>query len=339
MRPALFAVLALIASAMVAIPSTVRAHALQPGYLEVLPLGENTWRVLWKKPVVGGQPMAIDALLPEACSPRRAQDLRFDGTAYIAQWVAQCSEGLQGQRIEIEGLSRTQTDVLVRYAVTDGQAETQRLTPDAPGFDIPAPRGAIGVFAAYVPLGLEHILSGPDHLLFVFALILLIRSPGRLVGAITAFTVAHSITLAAATLGWIVVPVPPVEAVIALSIMFLAAELVSGNENGDRLSERAPWMVSFGFGLLHGLGFASALLEVGLPREEVPLALLAFNVGVEIGQLLFVACVLLAGAALGRLFSAAFKASLAPGGRGRALTSYAIGGVAGFWFVERIAAF
>lgn len=315
------------------------AHALQPGFLELRALGGDVWRAVWKVPQVRGQPMPIVAVLPETCDPRRPPAPRFDGSAFVATWTATCPGGLMGGEIRIEGLEQTETDVLVRYELATDDVENQRLTPTTTEFVVPVPQGKIGVFATYGALGVDHILKGVDHILFVLALILLIRERGRLVGAVTAFTVAHSLSLAAAALGWIVVPAPPVEAVVALSIMFLAAELLRPAGKGLRLTERYPWVVAFAFGLLHGLGFARALLEIGLPRGEVPLALFAFNLGVEVGQLAFIALVLVVGVLLGRLYPAMMAAARRPGGWQIGVTGYAMGGVAGVWFVERVAGF
>ena len=211
---------------ILALAGPAGAHALQPGFLDLKALGGDAWRVFWKVPTEGAGAMAISALLPEACAPRQAEGLRFDGSAFVAEWVAICPGGLKGGEVRIEGLELTATDVLVRYELSPGNPESQRLTAATPGFSVPAPQGRLGVVATYFGLGVEHILLGIDHLLFVFALILLVRNKRQLIGAVTAFTVAHSLSLAAAALGWIVVPAPPVEAVVALSIMFLAAELV-----------------------------------------------------------------------------------------------------------------
>jgi hydrogenase/urease accessory protein HupE len=315
------------------------AHALEPGFLELRALGGEVWRAFWKVPHVGGRPMPIVAVLPVGCDVRRPPEPRFDGTAFVVAWAATCPGGIEGGEIRIDGLERTETDVLVRYELAPGEAESQRLTPVRTGFVVPEPQGRIGVFATYGALGVDHILNGADHLMFVFALLLLIRDRARLIGAVTAFTVAHSTSLAAAALGWIVVPAPPVEAVVALSIMFLAAELLRPSGEGLRLTERYPWVVAFAFGLLHGLGFARALLDVGLPKGEVPLALLAFNLGVEAGQLMFIAVVLVTGALLGRLYPAMMAAARRPGGWGIGATSYAMDGVAAVWFVGRVAAF
>ena len=195
-----------------------------------------------------------------------------------------CTRGLEGQRIAIDRLDGTLTDVLVRIENTDGSVRTARLTPSAPSFIVPEQPGPLMVLRAYVGLGVEHILFGVDHLLFVLCLLLLVKSLRQLLATITAFTLAHSITLAAATLGFIHVPTAPVEATIALSIVFLASELVRGEAGRGAVTRSYPWLVAFSFGLLHGLGFAGALAEVGLPQGEIPLALFAFNVGVELGS-------------------------------------------------------
>jgi hydrogenase/urease accessory protein HupE len=324
---------------LLALAGPAAPHALQPGFLDLKVLGGDVWRVYWKVPTVGGGALPIAAVLPESCTPRRPEGLRFDGTAFVAEWAATCPGGLQGGEIRVEGLERTQTDVLVRYELVPGTAESQRLTAATTAFAVPEPQGRLGVAATYLALGVDHILRGIDHLMFVFALILLIRDRRRLVWAVTAFTAAHSLSLAAAALGWIVVPAPPVEAVVALSIMFLAAELLRPADAEAGLTERFPWIVAFAFGLLHGLGFARALLEVGLPEGEVPLALLAFNLGVEAGQLMFIALVIILGVLLGRLYPMMVAALTRSGGRGLGTVSYGMGGVAAFWFVQRVAAF
>jgi hypothetical protein len=331
---------ALLLAVLVALPGgEARAHALQPGFLELSTLGGEVWRAFWKVPQVGGRPMPIVAVLPEACEVRRPPELRFDGAAFVAEWVASCPGGLEGGTIVIEGLERTETDVLVRYELAPGVVESQRLTGSSTRFTVPDPQGVWGIAATYGALGVDHILKGVDHLMFVFALLLLVPDRRRLIGAVTAFTVAHSLSLAAASLGWIVVPAPPVEAVIALSIMFLAAELVKPPGQGLRLTERWPWIVAFAFGLLHGLGFARALLEIGLPEGEVPLALFSFNLGVEAGQLMFIALVLVVGALLARLYPVLMSAAAWPGGPSRGIAAYAMGCIAAVWFVERLIAF
>jgi hypothetical protein len=335
-RRLVFALLCLLAVA----PSAARAHALEPGFLELTPFGVSEWRVIWRKPQVEGLPMAIDAVLPDGCSPRRGPSPTFDGRAFLTGWLANCPGGLTGSEIRIEGLERTQTDVLVRYTTSaDAAAQAVRLTAAAPAFTVPAEPGPLGVAAGYFALGVDHILKGIDHLLFVLMLLFLIRAWRPMLAAVTSFTIAHSLSLGAASLGWIVVPAPPVEAIVALSIAFLAAELLHQPGERPRLSERYPWAVAFAFGLLHGLGFARALLEVGLPEGDVPLALLAFNVGVEAGQILFILVALALGAAFARLYPALVHGLTAPGTRGLRAVAYCVGTLAAFWTVERIAGF
>jgi hydrogenase/urease accessory protein HupE len=331
---------ALILAALAALlPGRVESHALEPGYLELSHFGGTEWRVTWRKPQVQGRPMAIDAVLPETCTPRRGPAPTFDGRAFVAGWVADCPDDLGGGTIAIEGLEVTRTDVLVRYTLADEAApQSHRLTPDTPAFEVPPPQGPLARFADYFRLGVDHILSGLDHLLFVLALLLLIRRAGPLLAAITSFTVAHSISLGAATFGWFVVPAPPVEAVVALSIVVVAAELAQPPEQGLRLTERFPWTVAFLFGLLHGLGFASALRELGLPEGDVALALLAFNLGVEAGQLMFIAVVLTAGLFLARLLRGGAPI-LAPGSQSLRVSAYAIGTLASVWMIDRVAGF
>ena len=280
----LFRLLALVLAISVLAPRSAEAHALQPGYLSVSPLAGDSYRVFWRKPDVRGAPMAIDARLPDNCDPVVGPPVQSDGLAWVSTWVATCPGGLIGGDITIDGLETQQNDILIRLELRDGASQSIRLTPDKTNFAIVGDPGAMDVITAYFSLGVDHILEGLDHLLFVFALLLLIPDRWRLVGAITAFTIAHSITMAVATLGLVTLPGPPVEAVIALSIMFIASELVQRDPNAPRLSERFPWIVSFSFGLLHGFGFAGALSEIGLPQNDVPLALLSFNLGVEAGQ-------------------------------------------------------
>lgn len=322
------------------LPLRAGAHALEPGFLEIRPLGGADWRVTWRKPQVQGQPMEIDASLPEGCSPRRADAPHFDGRAFVSGFVTTCSGGLAGGTIAIEGLEAQRTDVLVRYTLEDGESpQSRRLTPDSPSFVVPPPQGVFSLAQSYFALGVDHILQGVDHLLFVLLLLLVIREVRPLVAAITAFTVAHSFSLAAAALGWIWVPAAPVEAIVALSIMILAAELLQREGEGLQLTRRFPWAVAFAFGLLHGLGFARALLEVGLPEGEVPLALLAFNLGVEAGQLLFVFVCVAAGLAIARLYPELRARALAPRGPVLRLAAYAVGTLSAYWVVERVAGF
>jgi hydrogenase/urease accessory protein HupE len=242
--------------------------------------------------------------------------------------------GLSGKRIDFVGLQATITDVLVRVQMLDGTYSTTLISPSRPWIDVATSRGWLGVAGAYLKHGIEHILFGYDHLLFVLALILIVRSYRVLLLTVTAFTVAHSITLSLATLGVVRVPGPPVEAAIALSILLLACEIIRSKQGRVGLTANWPWLVAFSFGLLHGFGFASALAEIGLPQKDIPLALFAFNVGVEIGQLIFIAIVLGALACARRIkFPPVFERYASTG------ATYAIGIVAAFWFIERLAGF
>ncbi|WP_417666829.1 HupE/UreJ family protein [Roseibium sp.] len=311
-------------------------HALQPGYAALEQTSDTDWRIFWRKPDVSGKPMAIDLELPAVCTPRQPPPVVLAAGAWEAGWSVRCNAPLTGLVVNIPGLERTQTDVLVRFAPLYAPAASLRLTPDAPSAELPKRAGLQEIFITYAGLGFEHILEGWDHLLFVFALMILIRDAWRLFGAVTAFTLAHSLTLAGSTLGWFSLPSAPVEAVIALSIVFLAREIAASRPGAPSLAESAPWLVTFAFGLLHGLGFAGALKEIGLPQSDIPLALFAFNVGVEAGQLAFIAVA-------GALLLAATKIAQWHGSQQRRLAlrmmAYGIGGWSSYWLIERTLSF
>jgi hydrogenase/urease accessory protein HupE len=310
------------------------AHEVRPAYLEIRQTSPDAYAVLWKVPARGeGLRLAIRPLLPEGTVAEGAGAAVMAGDAIVERWSIRRAGGLGGGTIRIAGLDATLTDVLVRFQRLDGGVQVVRLTPSSPSFVVEAAPSAFGIASSYAGLGIEHILLGFDHLLFVLALMLIVRGGWRLAQAITAFTVAHSITLGLAVLGILDVPQPPVEAAIALSILLLAAEVVRQDTTGATLASRAPWLVAFAFGLLHGLGFASALLEIGLPTGDIPLALMAFNVGVELGQLAFVIVFVAAARALSRWSVASI------GGYARPATAYAVGSLAAFWLVQRVAAF
>jgi hydrogenase/urease accessory protein HupE len=311
-------------------PEIACGHEVRPGYLELRQIGTETWSVLWKVPAQGEMRLSIHPQFPEMCAPASEPTASQIIGAFTERTTMVCKGGLIGRAIGIDGLSATITDALVRSVRADGSVQVARLTPSAPAFVFEGTLGSLQVARAYTSLGVEHILGGIDHLLFVLGLLLIVRSRWLLVKAITAFTVAHSVTLGAATLDWVHVPQPPVEAVIALSILFLASELAKQRHGHRGLIEHYPWIVAFTFGLLHGFGFAGALREVGLPENEIPLALLTFNVGVEIGQLLFVGTVLLALAALRRLF-------LRVPAWIHATPAYGIGTMAACWWLQRMA--
>ncbi len=326
--------LVLCAGACVSFPLAVRpaaAHEMRPCYLELRELRPGEFGVLWKTPMLGDARLALEPVFSGEASKVTPVTTRTVPGAALQQWKL-LAPALRRQTLRIQGLEVTMTDALARIEFLDGTSWTARLTPRQPAATIPARESAAGVAGVYSKLGVEHILSGLDHLLFVLALILITRGRWRLVKTITAFTVAHSLTLGLATLGLVQVPQAPVEAVIALSIVFVAAEIVHGLHGREGITARAPWLVAFAFGLLHGLGFAGALREVGLPHGHIPVALLFFNLGVEAGQLLFVSAALSLAAVARRIRLPVPRwADLA--------TPYAIGAVAMFWVIRRVAAF
>ena len=306
------------------------AHELRPGFLEIKQTGIETYDLRFKVPARGDMRLGLHVRLPAECSQTEQPRAEHTGGAFLEWSAVQCPGGLVGRDVSIDGLSGTFTDVVVRVERVDGSVQAARLTPDQTSFTVAAEPSLFDTARTYFLLGVEHILLGVDHLLFVLALLLLVRDVWMLVKVITAFTVAHSLTLALAALGWANIPQAPVEAVIALSIMFVAAETVRESGPKTNFTKRAPWIVAFAFGLLHGLGFGGALKEIGLPQSEVPLALLSFNLGVEAGQLLFVCAVLAMKALFDRLVT--LKLSWA-----RSVIGYGIGSLAAVWFVQRVA--
>ncbi len=310
---------------------------MRPAYLELRQTTAETYDVLWKVPARGDS-MRLGIYVEFPPDARNVTEPRgtMANNALVERWTVQRAGGLTGSTIHISGLSATTTDVLARLERLDGTTQVTRLTPTSASFVIEATPRPMQVAATYLKLGVEHILGGIDHLLFVLALLILVKGMRRLVWTVTAFTIAHSLTLAAATLGFVHVPGPPVEAAIALSIVFVAAEIIRNRQGEAGLTERYPWVVAFTFGLLHGLGFASALNQIGLPQSAIPVALLFFNVGVEIGQLLFIATVFIVIALVRQVNRRVPVTGSAWAWR---VPPYAIGSVAAFWVIQRIAAF
>jgi hydrogenase/urease accessory protein HupE len=306
------------------------AHEVRPAYLEIVESRAGELSVLWKTPMLGDARLALVPELSGSTQSTPPVTTRV-GSAALQTWTLRAAD-LRGQTLRIRGLEGTMTDTLVRVDFADGTAWTHRLTARAPETVIPLRPSPRSVAGLYLWLGVEHILIGIDHLLFVLALLIITRGGWKLVTTVTAFTIAHSITLAAATLGLVHVPSKPVEAAIALSIVFVAAEIVHRLRGREGLTAQMPWIVAFTFGLLHGLGFAGALAEVGLPEGRIPLALLFFNIGVEAGQLLFVGLVVAAIALVRHVGMAAPRwAGFVP--------PYAIGSLATLWLVQRITSF
>jgi hydrogenase/urease accessory protein HupE len=320
--------IAMAATFAMLITGVASAHEVRPAYLSVQEDAPNEFSVLFKTPMQGDARLALSALFSgkvETLTPIVAHPT---GDAMVQTWRMRMLEPLAGQTVLIDGLQNTMTDALVHVVFANGNSWTERLTPSEPSAVIPASQSAWAVFATYVRHGIEHIAFGFDHLLFVTALMLIVRDWRKLVKAITAFTAAHSITLTCATLGWVTLPSAPVEAMIALSIVMVAAEVVRMERGQLSLAIVSPWMVAFAFGLLHGFGFAGALVQLGLPQTDIPLALLAFNIGVELGQLAFIAVLLSAVYAVRQVIAIPRQAIVA--------SAYAIGIVAAFWSVQRL---
>ena len=324
---------ALIAASLLLSAASALAHDSRPAYLELVETDAAVFELRWKRPLYGGRDPAMELALPRACRdvvPPVASDL---GDALLERRLIDCGvAGLAGKQIDFPGLEQTLSDVLVRIEQADGGVFTSLVKASRPWVVVEGSPSAWAVAWQYLELGVAHILLGFDHLLFVLALLLIVRGWRRLLATVTAFTVAHSITLAAATLGFVRVAGPPVEATIALSIVFLASELIKVNRGQPSLTAQAPWLVAFAFGLLHGFGFAGALADVGLPRAEIPLALFTFNVGVELGQIVFVFAALAAVWLLGRIRKDW------PGWAAQ-VPAYGIGTLAAFWLVERVVGF
>jgi hydrogenase/urease accessory protein HupE len=321
----------LLLAGLAGLAPSAAAHEIRPAFLQIREIEPQVYDFLWKTPARGDMRLALNVIQPESCANASEPRATLVDGAVIQRWRAKCAGGLVGQAVAVENLSRTLTDAIVRFEPLDGAPTTFRVTPDAPAIVIPAMQPWPEVAGTFFVLGVEHILLGVDHLLFVFALLLLISDVRRLLGAITAFTVAHSLTLAGTTFGWISLPSAPVEATIALSIMFLAVEIVRVSRGATSLTSQAPWLAAFAFGLLHGFGFAGALREIGIPEDSVATALLFFNLGVEAGQLAFIGVVLL-GVLVWR------RVALPTPEWVRLAPSYAIGAIAAFWFLERTAA-
>jgi len=305
----------------------------RPALLEITENEPGWYSVTWKVPLQNGQPLRMAPKFPEHLvrmgppSTRTFQGARIEESVWSSE-----SGSLVGSTIEIEGLSALPVDVIVQIRLADGGQHSDILRPATPSYRVPERADKWTVAGSYWKIGTIHILEGFDHLLFVLALMIIIPNLWMLFKTITAFTVAHSVSLALATLGVVNMPGAPTEAVIALSILFIAVEIVHSRQGRVTLTERYPWVVALAFGLVHGLGFAGALAEVGLPEHEIPLALLMFNVGVETGQILFVCAVLVVIGILDRL------PVRWPEGIWR-LAPYTIGSIAAFWTVQRIDSF
>ncbi len=319
---------------MAAFAPSALAHEIRPAFLQIREVEPQVYDLLWKTPARGEMRLALNIIQPKECANTSEPRSSMVSGAVIERWRMGCEGGIVGKPIQIENLSHTLTDAIVRFEPLEGSPKTLRVKPDDPVIVIPDRQPWTDVAGTYFVLGVEHILLGFDHLMFVLALLLLVRDVKRLVGAITAFTVAHSITLAGTTFGWVKLASSPVEAVIALSIMFIAVEIMRVRAGQASLTANLPWLASFAFGLLHGFGFAGALREIGIPEDAAPLALLFFNLGVEAGQLAFIAAVLLV-MFLWRQFAPATINTPRVGAMAWRVPVYVIGVTSAYWFIER----
>jgi hydrogenase/urease accessory protein HupE len=321
---------ALVAAAALVLASSTAAlaHEARPGFLDLRETGPGTYSFLWKKPTGGELEIQIAPVVPEGCRLATSDRQQLTPGAMIVRGTLTCEGGLAGKTIAIAGLLSTITDVLVRLHHADGRFESHLLRPATPSVTLGAITTAAERALGYVQLGVQHILLGVDHLLFVLGLLLIVSNRWMLVKTISSFTLAHSITLAIATLGYASAPLPPLNAAIALSILFLGPEIVRTWRGETSFTIRHPWVVAFAFGLLHGFGFASGLSAMGLPKAEVPLALLLFNVGVEIGQGLFVLLVLLLERSF-RVLEVRWPRVV------EQLPGYAVGTLGAYWTIQR----
>ncbi len=319
---------ALIAILLVLCASPAAADELRPGYLEFSQKNAQEWRLVWKAPLRAGITPLTQPVLPTGCAITRVIERSRSDIAVMTVSGVTCTGPVTDGRIGVSSMDGSQTDILARVAPIGRPVQAMRLTAAAPIAEIRAVPDRLNVARTYFTTGVSHILGGYDHLLFVVALVLLLGRLRPIAWAVTAFTVAHSITLIGTALGLFGLPQRPVESVIALSILFLAVEIVKADPATPRLSQRVPWVIAFLFGLLHGFGFAGALKEIGLPESDVPTALLSFNLGVEAGQLLIVFATWAILALIRRLAVPYLRPAIVT-------ASYAIGIVASVWFFDR----
>jgi hypothetical protein len=307
------------------------AHESRPAYLEIKETAPGQFSVLWRTPVLAGMRLPLVLKMPDGVSNvKEPVNQELADSLLERRWIDAGPGGLAGKRIELVGLQFTITDALVRVELLDGRTFQTIARPSQPWVEIAASQSWWQVMGTYVVEGIRHILYGADHLLFVLGLLLIVKDGWMLVKTITAFTIEHSITLAIATLGYAEAPALPLNAAIALSILFLGPEIVRVWRGETSFTIRHPWVVAFAFGLLHGFGFASALTTAGLPRGDLPLALLSFNVGVEVGQLGFVGLVVAMEHSF-RILKIRWPRWV------QALPGYAVGSLGAFWTVQRVA--
>ena len=310
-------------------PIVTWGHEIRPGYLEIKEDSAHALQITWKQPIMGEYGLALHPSITAGWLVDSTAVMAYTEFYLVKRWTIPAGHAtLDEQTITINGLEKTMTDVLVQVSMQNDVSFTYLIKPIQPFIQLNLSKPQPPPVLQYIQLGMFHIWSGFDHLLFVLCLILLVKKRSKLIWTITAFTIAHSITLALATLHIITVSSSFTEAAIALSIVFLAVELVQYYRGIEGIAFRYPWLVSFSFGLLHGLGFASALQDVGLPANNIPLALFLFNMGVEAGQLAFVFLVLL-------LISITRPLAFQFPKWSYKIPAYLIGTLAMYWFIER----
>ena len=311
---------------------SIFADETRPSYLQIKALDNKNYDVIWKVPAKNlKEQLAINVTFDKDVESSKESVGTYVDGFYVKNWRIKTHNGLSGTTLEIIGLDSTSTEVLLRIIDEEGVTISGRITPSLPEYTFDTRPSTWETIKTYTMLGIEHILEGTDHLLFVACLVFIAGTFTKLLWTITGFTLAHSVTLFISAMDWIRVPIPPIEAAIALSIVFLAVEIVKGDKNS--FTYRYPGVVSSAFGLLHGFGFASALMEIGLPQKERITALLFFNVGVELGQLIFVAAVL----SIGWIVKKVFIQDLLS--KGETAIAYVIGSLAAFWLIERTYSF
>jgi hydrogenase/urease accessory protein HupE len=315
---------------LVVAPVASVGHGLDPASLTLRETAPGVFDVHWRASALRLPGADVRPVLPARCRTTSAPQAEDGGDHVALRWIVDCGpDGLAGEAVRIDDLGAAKINVLLSVARLDGEAIQTVLGPRSPSFDVPGHASPVDVVRGYVTLGIEHILTGPDHLLFVFGLLLLVSASRLLVQTITAFTLGHSLTLSAAALHLANVPSRPIEVLIAASVLTLAVELARDAREPTWL-RRFPWAMAIAFGMLHGFGFAGALAEAGLPAGQIPLALVSFNVGIEVGQLGFVAMVLVGGALVRRSLPALAPRSTRP-------AVYAMGILAAYWCFERMA--
>ena len=322
-------VAALALAALFYLPGA-HAHESRPAYLEIKETAPGQFSVLWRTPVLAGMRLPLALKMPDGVrNVKEPVTQELADSLLERRWIDAGPNGLAGKRVEIKGLQFTITDALVRVELLDGRTFQTIARPSRPWVEVAATQAWWEVMSAYATEGIRHIMFAPDHLLFVLGLLLIVANRWMLLKTVTAFTIAHSITLAIATLGYATVPSPPLEAAIALSILFLGPEIVRVWRGETSFTIRHPWVVAFAFGLLHGFGFASVMTSAGLPPKDLPLALLSFNIGVELGQLGFIALVLLTERSF-RALNVRWPRWVvaAPG--------YLVGTLGAFWTIQRV---